>query len=344
MTDMGHNGGPPIIDDVPNMHFVKFFPGDFLNGTAHMSLEMVGAYIRTLCIMYDRMGGFPADEHLGATLMRVDKRVYRRVRDQLLADGKIFIDGDTIRNVRVEKEISDYISEYKRRSEAAKKREAERRERQTYAGLSPDLSGTSAELTPEVRDKLDELEAKNTTKTTKIKAQEGDILEARSQKLEARREVSNPPTPQGGVDRKAINRDAARQAFVQWQGLAMMCGLTVPRDTSFETYGQKIAARMFEHAAAPKGVAEMLGVWQAALVNVERSSFLRGLSATNFRADLKFVCQRESFAKLIDGGFGNGAHAGKSHSEIDALCGTVSRGHLSPADDDLLADIAGVAR
>lgn len=197
MSKIGHNGGPPDTDDVPNMHFVKFFPGDFLNGTAHMNLEQVGAYIRLLCVMYDRMGGFPYDDHKGSILLRVDRRVYRRVRDMLIADGKVFLDGDTLRNTRVEHEISSYVTEYKRRSEAAKKREAERRERQTYAELSPDLLGTSAELPPEVREKSGELGAKNVTKSTKQKAQDGDILEARSQKLEARIEriERNTPTP-----------------------------------------------------------------------------------------------------------------------------------------------------
>lgn len=196
MGTIGHNGGMPITDDVPNMHFVKFFPGDFLNGTADMSLEMVGAYIRTLCVMYDRMGGFPFDDTKGSVLLRVDRRVYRRVRDQLLADGKLFLDGDTLRNTRVDHEITTYVTEYKRRSDAAKKRETDRRERQTSAELSPNLSRTSAELTAQVQDKFGELEAKNTTKTTKLTAQEGDILEARSQKLEARiREERDRHTP-----------------------------------------------------------------------------------------------------------------------------------------------------
>lgn len=117
-----------------------------------------------------------------------------------------------------------------------------------------------------------------------------------------------PLTPQGG-DRASQNRTAARQAFTEWRECAKRCGLTVPRETSFETFGRKIAARMFEHADAPKGVDEMLAVWRTAIAMVERSKFLRGMSDAKFRADLKFVCQRESFAKLIEGGYGNGAHA-----------------------------------
>lgn len=201
MSDIGHNGGPVPVDvDVPDMAYVKFYPGDFLNGTAHMSLEMRGAYITTLCVMYDRMGGFPYDEREGGVLLRVDKRVYRRVRDALLADGKFYRDGGLIRNARVEREISTYVTEYIRRSEAAQKREAERRARQTSAELGPNFDRTSAELGPEVRDKSVELAAKNSTITTKQEAQGDHIPESRSQNPEARIKKESPLPPKGGSD------------------------------------------------------------------------------------------------------------------------------------------------
>lgn len=309
MTRDGSNGGPPIADDVPSMAYVKFFPGDFLNGTAHMSLEMVGAYIRTLCVMYDRMGGFPADEHLGSTLLRVDKRVFRRVRDQLLADGKIFFDGDMIRNARVEREISDYVTEYKRRSEAAKRREAERRERQTSAELRSDLSETSGELTAEVQGKSSELEEKQSRKTTKRRAREDGIPEARSQKPEARKEKSNPQTPTGGsVDPRPFSgRDIARMAFAEWQDFATVHGLSVPLDTTFNTFAQAILARMREHANEHTQ-RSMLAVWRLALCHVSKSKWLRGMTS-DFKADLAMIVRPKNFAKLISGGYGNGASA-----------------------------------
>ncbi|MBY0224558.1 MAG: hypothetical protein K2Q28_01985 [Hyphomicrobium sp.] len=140
----------------------------------------------------------------------------------------------------------------------------------------------------------------------------------------------------GIADRGGINRRAAREGFALWQSLAQRTGLPVPRDTSFDVYGQKIAARMFEHAAPPKGVEEMLAVWQQALANVERSSFLRGMTKETFRADLKFLCQRESFDRLITGGYGNGAHAGPGGG---ATAGTAQR----EADRRKLAAIIGDA-
>jgi hypothetical protein len=66
---------------------------------------------------------------------------------------------------------------------------------------------------------------------------------------------------------------------------------------------------MYEHADDPKGIDEMLAVWDLALANIERSKYLRGMTTHKFTTHLKFICQRESFARLIEGGYGNGAHA-----------------------------------
>jgi len=66
MSDIGHNGGPGINDiQIPEMHYFKLFPSDFLNGFLHLSLELRGAYATALFSMYDRMGGFPYDEEKG---------------------------------------------------------------------------------------------------------------------------------------------------------------------------------------------------------------------------------------------------------------------------------------
>lgn len=151
---------------------------------------------------------------------------------------------------------------------------------------------------------------------------------------------ANTPLAGGAVDRKAINRLAARTGFTMWQDTARRCGLPVPRESSFDVYGQKIAARMFEHAEQPRGVAEMSAVWSVAMANIEKSSFLRGLDGKGFRADLKFICQRESFEKLITTGYGNGAHAA-GRSEIAAIVGGLADRPITMiGDGDEMADLA----
>jgi len=49
--------------------------------------------------------------------------------------------------------------------------------------------------------------------------------------------------------------------------------------------------------------------WSRALANLD-CPFLRGMTDRGFRADLDFVCQPKSFARLHDGGY---AHTGASH-------------------------------
>lgn len=140
---------------------------------------------------------------------------------------------------------------------------------------------------------------------------------------ETKEQEDNPPTPlQGGLAsgfafqlndaksrRRAMNREAALQAFVEWKAFTKRIGLRVPRDSSFETFGQKMAARMYQHADNPKGIDEMLVVWRLAMSMIERSKLCRGMTSRKWYADLKFMCQPESFDRLITGGYGNGAHA-----------------------------------
>ena len=117
------------------------------------------------------------------------------------------------------------------------------------------------------------------------------------------------PADAAKAQRRAINRQAAQQAFTEWQEFAQRIGLAVPRNSSFATFGQKMAARMYQHADDPKGYGEMLSVWRLAMSMVERSKLCRGMTQRKFFADLKFMCQPESFDRLITGGYGNGAHS-----------------------------------
>lgn len=118
-------------------------------------------------------------------------------------------------------------------------------------------------------------------------------------------EQDNPPSPQGG---RPKYRDVAKQAFKEFADLAGRCGLPVPREASFtDARAKAILARMSEHAGANATPEAMLEVWRLALRNIERSRFLRGGNDKGFRADLTFLTQAKSFARLIEGGYGNGA-------------------------------------
>lgn len=90
------------------------------------------------------------------------------------------------------------------------------------------------------------------------------------------------------------------EAFLSYNRLAEKIGLPQSR-TLTPSRKKSIRARLREHG---------MGAWQLAMSNLEKSSFLQGRgSRDGWTASLDFVLQASSFAKLIDGAYGNGAHA-----------------------------------
>lgn len=88
--------------------------------------------------------------------------------------------------------------------------------------------------------------------------------------------------------------------FNAYNELAQRIGLPVARSLTPQRR-KSMAARMREHGG--------FEAWGIALANVERSAFLRGNNNRGWRADLDFLLQASRFAKVVDGTYGNGAHA-----------------------------------
>jgi hypothetical protein len=127
-----------------------------------------------------------------------------------------------------------------------------------------------------------------------------------------KKEEDTPPTPQGGQPalieppepkgkRKATQADALA-CFEAWNALALRLGLPQSR-TLTPQWSKQLIARLNEHGGVE--------AWTLALANVERSAFLQGKTKTdsNWRASFPFMLQASSFAKVVDGVYGNGAHA-----------------------------------
>lgn len=93
---------------------------------------------------------------------------------------------------------------------------------------------------------------------------------------------------------------AAREAFALYNETAKRCGLPVAR-TLDKARARALALRVKEAGG--------LDGFRTAMANIEKSAFLQGKNDRGWAADLKFVCQPTSFAKLLEGGYGNGAHA-----------------------------------
>lgn len=119
--------------------------------------------------------------------------------------------------------------------------------------------------------------------------------------------VSEEPHPLKGVPPKfelvavaqPTSSNDALEAFRAYNELAQRIGLPMARSL---TPGRKrsIDARLRENGG--------LEGWAIALANVERSAFLRGNNQRRWRADLDFLLQARSLPRVIDGGYGNGAH------------------------------------
>lgn len=146
------NGGPPITDDAPKIRVVRIHLNDWVAATRGMSLDEEGFFWRLTVLLYDRMGTLADDDMANARAMSLDVRIYRKMKARMVALGKIAIDGERISNARVEREISMYVAECKRRSEAALEREQKKRgelqkELQAYTDRA-DFRRTSGKLTP----------------------------------------------------------------------------------------------------------------------------------------------------------------------------------------------------
>lgn len=158
------NGGPPIdSDDAPNIRVIRIHINDWVASTRGMSLDEEGFFWRFTCLFYDRMGTVPDDDYIVSRAMNLDIRVYKKFKARMVALGKITSDERRLTNARAEREINNYLREYKRRSEAAKQREEGKRSAQRSAGLPADFRQTSGELPLEVRKKSDELPSLQST-------------------------------------------------------------------------------------------------------------------------------------------------------------------------------------
>jgi hypothetical protein len=102
----------------------------------------------------------------------------------------------------------------------------------------------------------------------------------------------------------------AQIAFELWNELALRIGLSQAR-TLTPQRRKSLIARMREHGGLP--------AWRTALANVERSAFLQGENDRGWRADLDFLLTASKFTKVVEGTYGNGAHAKPKESNLERL-------------------------
>jgi hypothetical protein len=104
---------------------------------------------------------------------------------------------------------------------------------------------------------------------------------------------------------------SAQQAFDAYNELAQRVGLPLARSLTPERR-RSIIKRMRDNGGEPS--------WRSLLSNVERSAFLQGDNDRGWRVPgLDWLLKSANFTKVIEGTYGNGAHARVKESNLDKL-------------------------
>ena len=101
------------------MKFYKRDPDRALSGMAEMTLEQRGAYNSILDLLYSRDGDVPDDDRRVARMITCHWREYARVKSELIALGKVWVEGGKLRAKRVQetiKEASDFAQDQSKRA------------------------------------------------------------------------------------------------------------------------------------------------------------------------------------------------------------------------------------
>lgn len=88
-----------------SIKWYKRDPDAALQGMFELSLEERGAYNTVLDLIYAKSNKLPDDDRFVAGWMRVDVRVWRRIKARLIALRKLRVEGGFLRNGRADVEV-----------------------------------------------------------------------------------------------------------------------------------------------------------------------------------------------------------------------------------------------
>ncbi len=213
------------------MTYAKFFPSDWRTGCLILNLEEEGLYVRVCMFMYDTGSALPDDDSKAAHLLHVQVQKYKKVMRSLIAKGKIIRAQGILFNERVQEEIDKYRMQHAARSEAAKKREADRKVYATKAppprvppqvplGVPPQVPPPGClGGTPEVRHEVGHPKSlKSLSRGSSVVAEpwhELVNLESRSQNPEESK-LASSMTPSGGLAGLNGSADPMLSDIVGW--------------------------------------------------------------------------------------------------------------------------------
>lgn len=85
-------------------------PSAALNGMMELSLEERGAYNTILDLIYSRDGNLVDDDRFIAGWLRVDVRIWKRIKTSLIERGKLYVDGELLRNEKADVVVLEALS------------------------------------------------------------------------------------------------------------------------------------------------------------------------------------------------------------------------------------------
>lgn len=249
----------------------KMYYRDYLGGTRRMTLEQRGAYSDLLMLIYDNNGPLPDDDRWISCQLMVDIRLWKRLRRELVALGKISVTAEGISNGRAGSELSLRQKEDK----AVAKAIANPVATQVAKGSSLEKTQQKLRAKKDSRYKIKEI--------TPVVPLEGDASQVDLEEVIA-------ATPAG------VTND---QILAAWNEVAVPAGAQAAKFIN-PAIAKKLNARVKEVGGFDKFV-EILGT-------IPDSPFLTGKVKARdgghpFRASLTWIAGPENFAKVVNGNY-----------------------------------------
>ena len=125
-----------------SLPYYKFYPRDFYEGTQRMSLELKGAYIMLLNLIYTRNGPVDDEEGYIARYVGCSIRKWQKLRLELIGLGKIAIVDGMISNSRADEELlkrTSYVDQKRENRSGSKENKDVEKRPSTYTEPEPEV-------------------------------------------------------------------------------------------------------------------------------------------------------------------------------------------------------------
>ncbi len=307
-----------VFDRSPEdrMHYVQWYFLEFLEGVRGLKPDQIGIYSVILPLIYASMGMLRDDDRYIAGHCQCDVRTYKKIKDQLIALGKISVRDGYICNDRAIKEIARFCASAKLKRAAALEREAKKRgARSSGAQHARDVRTPCAHLAQGA----DTACGANPEIANDNNGRATTALPPPSTQIEIEIE-STPLPPKRGRSASTVEVEACRLAFEAYNTVAKANAL--PRASKLTDDRVKAIGKILEEFGFEG--------WLQALNNIPRSPHLIGDNDTNWKCHLEFLTNPKKFIRVHDGGYlgrrpasngkdGQGSSSGRS--KIDAIMG-----------------------